>query len=81
MITRLDIVLEEEPVESKDVVRGIIEEDGTFLVSFSGHDGYFRIPDSARMTKLKERILKAQRDHDEITFSFDRDLNILQIFG
>lgn len=51
-----------DTLESKGVVRRIIEEDGTLLVSFPNHDGYFRVADSANMPALKERILKAQRD-------------------
>lgn len=66
-------------MESKGVVRRIIEEDGGFLVSFSNHDGYFEVSGSAGTRELKERIRKAHRDREEITFSFDRDLNILQI--
>ena len=64
-------------MESKDVVRRTIEEDGKLLVSFHRHDGYFRVPHSAK--ELKQRILQAERDREEISFSFDRDLNILKI--
>ena len=66
-------------MESKDVVRRIIEEDGATLVSFQGHDGYFRVPNSAGAADLKERLLQAQREKKEISFTFDRDLNILKI--
>jgi len=66
-------------LKSKGVVRGIIEEDGVLLVSFLNHDGYFRIAKGWRTTKLRERIMKAQRDGEEIQITFDRDLNILQV--
>jgi hypothetical protein len=65
-------------MESKDVVRRTIEEDGKLLVSFRTHDGYFRVPNSAK--QLKQRILRAERDQEEISFTFDRDLNILKIY-
>jgi hypothetical protein len=70
-----------DTLESRGVIRRIIEEDGTLLVSFSNHDGYFRVPDSARMPELKERMLTAQRDNEEIFFTFDKNLNILQVSG
>jgi hypothetical protein len=66
-------------MESKDIVRRTIEEDGEFLVSFRTHDGYFRVPDSANAADLKRRILKAERDQEEVSFAFDRELNILKI--
>jgi hypothetical protein len=68
-----------DTLESKGVVRRIIEKDGTLLVSFPKHAGYFRVPDFAGTPEMKERILKAQRDREEISFTFDRNLNILQI--
>jgi hypothetical protein len=43
-------------------------------VSFPNHDGYFRADEQA----LKEGLLKAQRDKEEISFTFDRELNILK---
>ena len=70
-----------DTLESKGVVRRIIDRDGTLLVSFPNHDGYFRAPDSTRMLELKERTLKAHRDQEEISFAFDRNLNVLQISG
>ncbi len=66
-----------KPLESKGVVRGTLKEDGTLLVSFFNHDGYFR----ATWPSLKERIRRAERDKEEISFSFDRELNILKVFG
>ena len=70
-----------DTLESKGVIRRIIEEDGTLLISFPNHDGYFLVSDSARMPELKERILKAQLDNEEISFTFDKDLKILKISG
>lgn len=68
-----------ETLKSHDAVRGIIEEDGALLVSFWSHDGYFRVLDSANKAALTERILKALRDKEEISFTFDKELNILEI--
>ena len=65
-------------MESRDIVRRTIQEDGELLVSFHTHDGYFRVPASAK--ELKQRILRAERDKEKISFSFDRDLNILKIW-
>ena len=54
-------------MESKGTIRRIIEEGETLLVSFPKHDGYFRVDDPT----LKERVRKAQRDREEISFRFD----------
>ncbi|HEV2522361.1 MAG TPA: hypothetical protein VGT24_08270 [Candidatus Acidoferrales bacterium] len=42
-------------MESRDVVRRLIEKDGSLLVSFYGHDGYFQIPleDSVLCAKIR----------------------------
>ena len=66
-------------VESKGIVRRVIEEDGEFLVSFPNHDGYFKIPPSAQAPELRKKILDAKAGQREITFVFDKDLNILRI--
>jgi hypothetical protein len=66
-----------DTVESKGTIRRIIEEGGTLLVSFPNHDGYFRVTDQA--PGLKERILKAQQNREEISFTFDNKLNILKV--
>jgi hypothetical protein len=68
-----------DTLESKGTIRRIIEEGGTLLVSFPNHDGYFRVADSADAPALKERILEAQRNNEEISFIFDKKLNILKI--
>jgi hypothetical protein len=70
-----------DTLESKGVVRRIIEEKDTLLVSFPNHDGYFRVTDSASAPPLKERIFKAQQAKEEISFTFDKKLNILKISG
>ena len=62
-------------MESKGTIRGIIEEGETMLVSFPKHDGYFRVADPT----LKERVRKAHREQQEISFSFDRELRITLI--
>lgn len=61
-------------LESKGTIRRIIEENGEFLVSFPTHDGYFKAPEH-----LRAEILKAQAEKREITFSYDRELNILKV--
>ena len=66
-----------DTVESKGTIRRIIEEGGTLLVSFPNHDGYFWVTDQA--PGLKERILKAQQNREEISFTFDNKLNILKV--
>lgn len=66
-------------LESKGVVRRIIEEDGVLLISFLKHPAYFRVPQSPNMLALKERIFKAQQDKGEISFTFDKNLNILTV--
>ena len=68
-------------MESKGIVRRIIEESGALLVSFPNHDGYFRVPESADMPEMRQRLLKAKRDNEEISFTFDKMLNILKISG
>lgn len=62
-------------LESKGIVRRVVEEDGEFLVSFPGHDGYFNVPDAV----LKQKILEAQEQKKEIAFTYDRELTILEI--
>ena len=59
-------------LKSKDVIRGIIEDEHKFLVSFRGHDGYFHADDEA----LRDQLRKAHRDGREISFTFDPTLKI-----
>ena len=49
------------------------------LVSFPNHAGYFCIPPSADAARLKKQVLRAYRDKEEISFTFDQKLNILAI--
>jgi hypothetical protein len=65
--------------ESKGIVRRVIEQDGGFLVSFPNHDGYFKIPESDQAADLKQKIRGAQDSKEEISFVFDKELNILKI--
>ncbi|MBI3441961.1 MAG: hypothetical protein HY052_09235 [Proteobacteria bacterium] len=66
-------------LESKGVVRRIIEEEGEFLVSFPNHDGYFKVPVSDQAPVLKGKVMKSKADNKEIVFTFDQKLNILKI--
>ncbi len=65
--------------QSTSAVQRIRQEDNKFLVSFSMHSGYFKVPESPLMPEMKERLLKAQKNNEEITFTFDKDLNILKV--
>lgn len=66
-------------LESKGTIRRVIERENEFLVSFPNHDGYFKVPPSAQAGALKEKILTAQKGNQEISFTYDADLNILKI--
>lgn len=61
--------------ESRGKVRAIIEEEGKFLVSFTGHDGYFNTPD----LRLRQLLAEAHEEEKEISFTYDRNLTILEI--
>ncbi len=50
-------------------------DEGKFLVTFPLHDGYFHTNDRA----LQEIIRQAHQDGRELSFTFDRDLEILSI--
>ena len=67
------------PCESRGTVRKILEEDGEFLVSFPSHDGYFKIPPSPAAAELRKKIFTAQKEKEEISFTYDKELNILDI--
>jgi hypothetical protein len=63
-------------------VRGILAHAGRANVcSICGddHPADFRLPDTAANRALHERLLKAHREKEEISFTFDKDLNILTI--
>ena len=66
-------------VESKGIVQKVIDKNGEFLVAFPDHDGYFQVPESSLAPELKEKIFSSQNDEKEITFVFDKELNILKI--
>jgi hypothetical protein len=68
-----------DALESKGTIRRIIEQGETLLVSFPNHAGYFRVTDSAKAPAMKERILEAQQNKQEISFIFDKHLNILKL--
>lgn len=66
--------------ESTATVRSITEEDdGSIWVSFFGHDGYFQIPDSENRPAIKARLTEAHNQKSEVSFTYDKDLNILTI--
>jgi hypothetical protein len=66
-------------MESKGVVRRIIEEEEGVSVSFFEHDGYFRIPPSGQMAEIKQKIFESAQNKTEIAFVHDKPLNILRI--
>ena len=58
-------------LESKDIVRKIIERDGRTLVSFQNHAAYYTLP-----AELRAVAAASQEDGREVAFSFDKDLLI-----
>jgi len=69
-----------DKLQSRSVVRRIVEQGGEFMVSFHTHNGYFFVAPSPDAPALKERLWKSQREQEEITFTFDRNLRILEIY-
>jgi hypothetical protein len=68
-----------QTMESKGVVRRIIEEEEGVSVSFFEHDGYFRISPSGQMAEIKQKIFESAQNKTEIAFVHDKTLNILRI--
>jgi len=64
-------------MKSSGVIRGVVESQGTLLVSFPVHDGYFRLP--LRDTAMCVQIRDAYDSRTEISFTFDRELKILAV--
>ncbi len=62
-------------LQSKGVIRRIIEDKDRFLVSFPKHDGYFH----ADQQDLRDRLCKAQEERREISFTYDPTLKILSL--
>ena len=62
-------------LNSKDIVRRTIEEKDKLLISFCSHDGYFYVNDR----ELRKRIVQAELDGREISFTFNPSLKILSI--
>jgi hypothetical protein len=58
-----------------DKVRRVVEEDGAFLVSFPSKNGYFKVPEK----NLQARIRTAMESQQDISLTYDSDLNILTI--
>ncbi len=61
-----------DTLETKGKVRKILEQDGLFLVSIPGHDGYFKAP-----AELQAQVVDAYKSGSELTVTFDRNLNIV----
>lgn len=63
-------------MESRDIVRRLIEKDGSLLVAFHGHAGYFQIPlaDAVLCAKIRDALGK------EVFFAFDKDLKISSVY-
>ena len=64
-------------LQSKGIVRNVIEKNGQLLVSFPSHDGYFHVP--LGNAELCARIIESRDKKTELSFTFDRDLQILSI--
>ena len=62
-------------MQSKDVIRGIVEDQNKLLVCFENHDGYFHVDDPP----LRDLIHKVQHERREVSFIFDGTLNILSL--
>ncbi len=60
--------------ESKGVVKKIVEKDGRVLVSFPNHAGYFKLPPD-----MLDLAVESREKGRELSFSFDRELNITKI--
>jgi hypothetical protein len=60
-------------LQSKGIIRRIIEDKEKFLVSFPRHDGYFHADDQ----DLRDRLRKAQKEQVEVSFTYDPTLKIL----
>lgn len=58
-------------VESKDIIRKIVERDGRTLVSFRNHAAYYTLP-----AELRAIAAASQEEGREVSFSFDKDLLI-----
>lgn len=70
---------ENATIESTDIVRRVIVEEENILVSFHGHDGYFKIPDNENREELKTCLVESNEQNKEICFVYDKELSILQI--
>ncbi len=60
-------------------IRRIIEQNEEFLVSLHGHDGYFKVPDSALAAELRAQIKSALESQQTVTLHYDAALNITSI--
>ncbi|MBL8714098.1 MAG: hypothetical protein JNM12_14480 [Alphaproteobacteria bacterium] len=58
-------------VQSKDIVRKIVERDGRVLVSFQNHAAYYTLP-----AEFRAIAASSQQEGREVSFSFDKDLLI-----
>lgn len=63
-----------ETLQSKGIVRRIVERNGETLVSFPNHDGYFHVAG-----EIKQKVLAAHALGREITFTYDHALNIVEV--
>lgn len=69
-----------QTVETADIVHQITEkDDGTIMVSFLHHDGYFRIGDDAAREAIKAQLARARDAGTEVRFIYDAQLHIRSV--
>jgi hypothetical protein len=62
-------------LQTQGTVRRMLEQDGLQLVSFHEHSGYFKIGSAAHL----HAFAAAEKKEAAVTFTHDRDLNIIDI--
>ncbi|MDE1152339.1 MAG: hypothetical protein PW788_07365 [Micavibrio sp.] len=68
-----------QKLQSKGVIRKIVEEGDKFLVSFPNHSGYFKVADNEMSDFLRGMLKNAYESGDEVAFMYDADLNITEV--
>lgn len=63
-------------MKMETTVSVVVEKGGRVLASFPMHDAYFTVP-----PHLVDILRAAQKDGREVSFTYDLDLNILDVAG